>query len=97
MEALACARLLVSVVEWKKGTRTVKSAQAAEKWASEGPFFLLSWSLHGTGYGNISYMYIVHVLVGAVDLFVRTPLLRTKLTETETKTQESLLTSYSYR
>ena len=42
-------------------------------------------------------MYIVHVLVGAVDLFVRTPLLRTKLTETETKTQESLLTSYSYR
>ena len=26
-----------------------------------------------------------------MDLFVRTPLLRTKLTETETKTQESLL------
>ena len=39
-------------------------------------------------------MYII-VLVGVVDLFVRTPLLRTKLTET--KTQESLLTSYSYR
>ena len=89
MEALACARLLVSVVEWKNGTRTVKCVQAAEKWASEGPFFPLSWRLHGTGYGNISYMCNVHVLVGVVDLFVRTPLLRTKLTET--KSQESLL------
>ena len=39
-------------------------------------------------------MYII-VLVGVVDLFVRTPLLRKKLTET--KTQESLLTGYSYR
>ena len=44
-------------------------------------------------------MYIVHVLISVVDLFVRTPLLRSKLTETEieTKTQESVLTSYSYR
>ena len=44
-------------------------------------------------------MYNVHVLVGIVDLFVRTPLLRTKSTETEIEpeTQESLLTSYSYR
>ena len=34
------------------------------------------------------------VLLGVLDLFVRTPLLSIQLTETETKTQESMLRVY---
>ena len=41
-------------------------------------------------------IYQLHVLVGFVDLFVRTPLPSIKLIETETKIQESILRVYMY-
>ena len=41
-------------------------------------------------------LYQLHVLVGFVDLFVRTPLPSIKLIETETKIQESILRVYMY-
>ena len=41
-------------------------------------------------------IYQLHVLVGFVDLFVRTSLPSIKLIETETKIQESILRVYMY-
>ena len=38
----------------------------------------------------------LHVLVGFIDLFVRTPLQSINLIETETKIQESILRAYMY-
>ena len=40
-------------------------------------------------------IYHLHVLVGFVDLFVRTPLPSIKLIETETKIEESILEGYT--
>ena len=49
------------------------------------------WALH-----VMMDLYQLHVLVGFVDLFVRTPLPSIKLIETETKIQESILRVYMY-
>ena len=49
------------------------------------------WALH-----VMMEIYQLHVLVGFVDLFVRTPLPSIKLIETETKIQESILRAYMY-
>ena len=49
------------------------------------------WTLH-----VMMEIYELHVLVGFVDLFVRTPRPSIKLIETETKIQESILRAYMY-
>ena len=49
------------------------------------------WALH-----TMMEIYQLRVLVGFVDLFVRTPLPSIKLIETETKIQESILRVYMY-
>ena len=73
----------------KKGNKTHKkhaSSGKASKWRTLFPTILEpAWNRLW------KYQLHVHVLVGVVDLFVGTPLLHTKLSETETKTQESLL------
>ena len=49
------------------------------------------WALH-----VMMEIYQLRVVVGFVDLFVRTPLPSIKLIETETKIQESILRVYMY-
>ena len=48
------------------------------------------WALH-----VMMEIYQLRVLVGFVDLFVRTPLPSIKLIETETKIEESILEGYT--